>query len=207
MTNERGLPVEYKILPRSIADITALNGFNFDLPKDSIIYADRAYNDYFLEDVLSDVDIYPSPMRRKNSKRSKNKSQEFIDHIKRKLIETVGSSINRLMPKSIHSVTSRCFELKILLFLMGYTFLNIKFCYFSGSIISISCALINRKYTGFTIFRLPSALNSFGFQRPFFFTHIFYLHKRIFKIFYKKTTPNMRSFHARDCFIYPPLSI
>ena len=35
-------------------------------------------------------------------------------------------SINRLMPKSIHSVTSRCFELKILIFLMGYTFLNLK---------------------------------------------------------------------------------
>jgi hypothetical protein len=55
-------------------------------------------------------------MRRKNSKRPKNKSQEFLDHIKRKLIETVGSSINILMPKSIHSVSSRYFELKILLF-------------------------------------------------------------------------------------------
>ncbi|WP_319370851.1 transposase [uncultured Ilyobacter sp.] len=126
MTNEKGLPVEYKILPGSIADITAFKDFSFDLPKDAIIYADRAYNDYVLEDVLSDVDIYLSPMRRKNSKRSKSKSQEFLDHIKRKLIETVGSSINRLMPKSIHSVTSRCFELKILLFLMGYTFLNMK---------------------------------------------------------------------------------
>jgi len=61
-------------------------------------------------------------MRRKNSKRSKSKSQEFIDHIKRKLIETVGSSINRLMPKSIHSVTSRCFELKILFFDRLYIF-------------------------------------------------------------------------------------
>lgn len=126
MTNENGLPVEYKILPGSIADITAFKDFNFDLPKNSIIYADRAYNDYVLEDELSEVDIYLSPMRRKNSKRPKSTSQEFIDHIKRKLIETVGSSINRLMPKSIHSVTSKCFELKILLFLMGYTFLNMK---------------------------------------------------------------------------------
>ncbi|WP_319372144.1 transposase [uncultured Ilyobacter sp.] len=78
MTNEKGLPVEYKILPGSIADITAFKDFSFDLPKDAIIYADRAYNDYVLEDVLSDVDIYLSPMRRKNSKRSKSKSQEFL---------------------------------------------------------------------------------------------------------------------------------
>ena len=126
MINEKGLPVEYKILPGSIADITAFREFNFDLPKDSVIYADKAYNDYGLEDVLSDVNIHLSPMRRKNSKRSKTQSQVFIDHLKRKLIETVGSSINRLMPKSIHSVTSRCFELKILIFLMGYTFLNLK---------------------------------------------------------------------------------
>ncbi len=126
MTNEKGLPVEYKILPGSIADITAFREFNFDLPKSSIIYADKAYNDYVLEDILRDVDIHLSPMRRKNSKRSKSQSEVFIDHLKRKLIETVGSSINRLMPKSIHSVTSRCFELKILIFLMGYTFLNLK---------------------------------------------------------------------------------
>jgi len=126
MTNEKGLPVEYKILPGSIADITAFREFNFDLPKNSIIYADKAYNDYVLEDILSDVDISLSPMRRKNSKRSKSQSEVFIDHLKRKLIETVGSSINRLMPKAIHSVTSRCFELKILIFLMGYTFLNLK---------------------------------------------------------------------------------
>jgi hypothetical protein len=57
ITNEKGLPVEYKILPGSIANITVLNGFNFDLPEKSIIYADRSYNDYILEDVLSDVDI------------------------------------------------------------------------------------------------------------------------------------------------------
>lgn len=126
MTNEDGLPVEYKILPGSIADIVAFKEFNFDLPKNSIIYADRAYNDYTFEDILSDGGINLSPMRRKNSKRLKNKCQEFVDHLKRKLIETVGSSINRLMPKSIHSVTSRCFELKILIFLMGYTFLNLK---------------------------------------------------------------------------------
>ena len=126
MTNEKGLPVEYKILPGSIADITAFREFNFDLPKSSVIYADKAYNDYVLEDILRDVDIHLSPMRRKNSKRSKSQSEVFIDHLKRKLIETVGSSINRLMPKSIHSVTSSCFELKILIFLMGYTFLNLK---------------------------------------------------------------------------------
>ena len=55
MTNEKGLPVEYKILPGSIADITAFKDFSFDLPKNYVIYADRAYNDYVLEDVLSDV--------------------------------------------------------------------------------------------------------------------------------------------------------
>ena len=62
-------------------------------------------------------------MRKKNSKRPHTKGQEYVNHLKRKYIETVGSLINRMFPKSIHSVTSKCFELKILIFLMGYTFL------------------------------------------------------------------------------------
>ncbi len=85
MTNIDGLPVEYKILPGSIADITAFQNFNFDLPKNSIIYADRAYNDYVLEDILIDVDIYLSPMRRNNSKRSKTKSQKIYRSSKKKI--------------------------------------------------------------------------------------------------------------------------
>jgi hypothetical protein len=36
------------------------------------------------------------------------------------MVETAGSLVARLLPKSIHAVTSRGFELKIMLFVLAY---------------------------------------------------------------------------------------
>ena len=38
----------------------------------------------------------------------------------RKLVETAGSLINRCLSISIHAVTSRGFELKVMLFVLAY---------------------------------------------------------------------------------------
>lgn len=122
MATTEGKPVEYKILPGSIHDIKALNEFDFDLPKNSVIYADAAYTDYVLEDILADAEIELSPMRKKSSKRPVSPAKNYINHTKRKYIETVGSCINKLLPKSIHSITKKCFELKVFLFLAAYIF-------------------------------------------------------------------------------------
>jgi len=42
-----------------------------------------------------------------------------MQHAIRKIVETTGSLIERLLPKSIHAVTARGFELKVALFVLA----------------------------------------------------------------------------------------
>jgi hypothetical protein len=45
----------------------------------------------------------------------------FVQHYYRKMVETAGSLIEQLLPKSIHAVTSQGFELKVALFVIAYS--------------------------------------------------------------------------------------
>src|SRR5215813_15404061 len=86
----------------------------------SIIYADKAYNAYEIEDLLKEVDhIHLLPMRKKNSTRALSPSVTFVQSYYRKRVETAGSQIEQLLPKSIHAVTSQGFELKVALFVIA----------------------------------------------------------------------------------------
>jgi hypothetical protein len=98
----------------------ALLRYAYELPDGSIIYADKAYNDYEIEAWLTDVDhIQLLPMRKKNSKRALSPSLSFVQSYYRKRVETAGSLIVQLLPKSIHAVTSQGFELKVALFVIA----------------------------------------------------------------------------------------
>jgi hypothetical protein len=44
-----------------------------------------------------------------------------MQHYYRKMIETVGSFMARMLPKTIHAVTAAGFELKIFLFVLAYS--------------------------------------------------------------------------------------
>jgi hypothetical protein len=44
-----------------------------------------------------------------------------VQHSYRKIIETVGSLIERIMPKTLHAVTAAGFELKVFLFVLAYS--------------------------------------------------------------------------------------
>jgi hypothetical protein len=46
---------------------------------------------------------------------------ETLQHDYRKRIETVGSLIERMLPKTIHAVTAKGFELKVFLFVLAYS--------------------------------------------------------------------------------------
>ena len=59
------------------------------------------------------------PMRKKNSKRALAPSVTFVQSYHRKRVETAGSLIEQLLPKSIHAVTSQSFELKVVLFVIA----------------------------------------------------------------------------------------
>jgi hypothetical protein len=81
-----------------------------------------SYNDYEIEDLLKEVDhIQLLPIRKKNSMRAFPPYVSFVQHYHRKRVETSGSLIARLLPKSIHAVTSQGFELKVVLFVIAYS--------------------------------------------------------------------------------------
>jgi Transposase DDE domain len=122
LVTKDGQPVECLLTPGSYSDVRMLKAFRFDVPEGSHVYADKAYNDYALEDVLleaSQVRLYP--IRKKGSKRSLPPYIAYVQHYYRKRIETVGSLIEQMLPKTIHAVTAEGFELKVFLFVLAYS--------------------------------------------------------------------------------------
>ena len=122
MVTKTGEPVEFFLTAGSESDVGCLDLFDFDLPTGSEVYADRIYNNYLLEDVLAEAGIEFKPLRKSNSKRKREYWEERWIHIHRKVVETTGSLINRLLPKKIHAVTSSGFELKVCLFVLAVSF-------------------------------------------------------------------------------------
>ena len=122
MTTSEGHPVEVFFTPGSYSDTAQLKQFCFDLPEGSTVYADKAFNEYFTEDLLAEAaQIDLQPLRKKNSKRAVEVCVEYVQHHYRKAIETAGSLIERRLPKTIHAVTAAGFELKVFLFVLAYS--------------------------------------------------------------------------------------
>jgi hypothetical protein len=99
-----------------------LKTFRCDVPEGSHVYADKAYHDYTMEDVLleaSQIRLYP--IRKKNSTRTLPPCIAYVQHDYRKRIETVGSLIERMLPTTIHAVTAEGFEVKVFLFILAYS--------------------------------------------------------------------------------------
>jgi len=122
LTTSGGIPVEYAFLPGSSHDINGLSAICLNLPQKSEIYADSAYIDYDIEDIMNDIDnISLEPIRKRNSKRYDEPVVRAYKKLTRKLIETVFSSISYLFPKWIHAVTLDGFLLKVKLFIFAFT--------------------------------------------------------------------------------------
>ena len=120
LVTKDGQPIDCYLMPGSHSDVRVLKTFQFDLPEGSHVYADKAYNNYELEDTLIDaVHIQFCPIRKKHSKRVVPPYLAYVPHYYRKMIETVGSLIERIMPKTIHAVTSAGFELNVFLFVLA----------------------------------------------------------------------------------------
>lgn len=120
LVTAQGEPVEMFLVPGSTGDVSALDAFGFDLPEGSTVYGDSAFTLYNLEDVMKEAaGINLEPMRKKNSKRKVPGWVAYLQARGRKMVETAGSLIERLLPKSIHAVTSQGFELKVMLFVLA----------------------------------------------------------------------------------------
>src|SRR5512135_1573316 len=69
MVTEHGQPVEFFLTPGSYNDASAYRLYDFDLPDQSWITADKAYTDYDVEDALRIAGLGMCPMRKCNSLR------------------------------------------------------------------------------------------------------------------------------------------
>ena len=119
MVTTQGQPVEFFLTPGHLADVTGLQWFDFDLPEGAKIYADKAYNDYGIEDELAELGLKLLPLRKKNSQRPHPPWLTAWIRMHRQAVETAGSLIQRLLPKSIHAVTAVGFEMKVVLFVLA----------------------------------------------------------------------------------------
>jgi hypothetical protein len=119
MATETGQPVEFFLTPGSISDTSAYRSYSFDLPQGAWITGDKAYLDYDVEDALTLGGLVVQPMRKTNSKRPWPPWIVYLQSTVREIVETTGSLIERLLPKSIHSVRPQGFELKVGLFALA----------------------------------------------------------------------------------------
>ena len=119
MITEHGQPVEFFLSPGSYSDTNALKVYFFDLPEGAKVTGDKAYTDYVIEDVMSEANVPFSPLRKKNSTRPVPPWVHYLMSSYRKMVETTGSLIERLLPKHIHAVTARGFEIKVALFVLA----------------------------------------------------------------------------------------
>ena len=122
MVTATGEPVEFFLTPGEESDTGALHWYQFDLPAGSQILGDKAFHVDEIEDDLASIGLDLCPLRKKNSKRAIPPWETYLRELQRKYIETVGSLITHRFPKTIHAVTAAGFELKIVLFLLAYSF-------------------------------------------------------------------------------------
>jgi IS5 family transposase len=123
ITTDKGFPVEFVITPGACSDIKGFRKLDLDFESNSIIYADKAYTDYKLEDFLNDhANIKLIAHRKCNSKRQHDLSTSYLLSKKRKRIETSISQIVKNIPRKIHAINAKGFMIKVFLFILAYTF-------------------------------------------------------------------------------------
>ncbi len=83
-----------------------LDDFEFDLPANSTVYADKAYTHYLVEDCLAGWADQPnSHFRKRTPKRPVPAWVAFLRI--NKIVETAASLVERHLPKHIHATKLR----------------------------------------------------------------------------------------------------
>jgi len=123
LTTKSGIPVEFCFVPGSENDVQALKKLPMSVAPESCIYADSAYTDYTIEDDAMDAEALRLMIQRKsNSKRKDEPWIRFLKEHMRKGIETTFSMLKGLFLRKIHAVTFKGFLLKLVMFIVGFTF-------------------------------------------------------------------------------------
>lgn len=122
IVSAEGIPIEFVFTPGGESDIRGLHRLKVGLPENSLLFGDKAYTDYALEDFLmSGPKICLVAKRKKNSRRKHDPDKEWLLSITRNRIETTFSSIASLMPRWIRARTERGFCLKLMFFILACT--------------------------------------------------------------------------------------
>ena len=83
-------PTKMLLRPARESDIGSFRLMDFDLPANSVIFADKAYNDYRYEDqLIHEKQVHLMPNRKINSKRKSSESSDLTRKKKRRMIETL----------------------------------------------------------------------------------------------------------------------
>ena len=123
LTTASGIPVEFCFVPGSESDVQALKKLPMTVAPESSIYADSGYTDYTIEDDAKDAEALRLMIQRKsNSTRKDEPWIRFLKEHMRKGIETTFSMLKGLFLRKIHAVTFKGFLLKIVMFIVGFTF-------------------------------------------------------------------------------------
>jgi hypothetical protein len=118
-----GIPAEFCFVPGSESDVQALKKLPLQVAAESRIYGDAAYTDYTIEDEMKREEAIELMIgRRSNAKRKDEPWIKFMKEQMRKGIETTFSGIKALFLRTIHAVTFKGFLIKILLFIIAFTF-------------------------------------------------------------------------------------
>lgn len=117
-----GKPVEFVFKPGSESDLSVLWEMQLDIPSNSKLFADGAYNCFELEDIFNDESIQFLPKRgsrAKNRKRTETEEKEISS--KRQIVETTFSRITDLFPRNLRVNTEQGFFIKIYCFILAYS--------------------------------------------------------------------------------------
>jgi len=117
----KGIPVEYTFTAASAHDMEGLKQMPLALGAPSTLFADSAYTDYTVEDMLADDGIRLMAARKKNAKRKHEPWVEYIIACRRKRVETSFSDIKKYFPAAIHAVTDKGFLIKLITFIFAYS--------------------------------------------------------------------------------------
>lgn len=119
---QTGVPVEFFISPGSMHDIKAFKRLSLNIPNKSILLADAAYTDYKFEEKLKKERGITMVVKRKKNAKKKPLITSSKLYKKRRRIESTFSTILGLTNRTIHAVTQKGFELKLLCFVLAYSF-------------------------------------------------------------------------------------
>lgn len=117
-----GKPVEMVFEPGSKSDVNVLWRMELDIPLDSQLYADGAYNCFDLEDILQEEGITLLAKRGSKAKqRMRTTCEEKEISSRRQIVETAFSCITSLFPRNIKARTEAGFLIKIICTVLAYS--------------------------------------------------------------------------------------